>query len=190
MRTPTLQETLAYLGAIQSNGGEEKSLPKIGNRRARTVTKYFAGSSADLSANAAATVLPSTKREPGITNFDQGNVLPKGKHLLVTGIRVLFDTTGIDPKEADWAENAPVCWKNGELSVQQDGQGVLFETPGTDVTNFKASTGNDCDFREVVPFLLRPEASFNIYAKLVGTVVASAYKIELRCIELIEGDKA
>lgn len=189
----TLQESLAFLGAIQPNGIEEKSLPAIGNRRARTVTKYIAGNSEDLSANNGATILAATKKETGVTNFENGNLLPKGKHLLVTGIRVLFDTTAnATTKDADWTSEAPVEWINGELTVAQDGQGTLFQTSGTDITNIGRAnrTSNDDDFRDIVPFLLRPETSFNIEAKLAGSATASVYKVELRCVELTEGDKA
>ncbi len=190
--TLTLEQALAYLGAIQPNGSDQKSLPLVKGRRARTVTKYIAGLSNALATNNGSTVLPATQKATGITNFEQGNILPKGTHLLVIGVRALFDTTAaVTPLTAIWANVAPPIWKNGELTILQDGQGVLFQSSGTDVTNFKASTGNDADFRECVPFLLRPDTTFDIVAKLAGAAAADqAYKIELRCIELIEGDKA
>ena len=188
----TLEQALAYLGAIQPNGNDAKSLPLVNNRRIRTRTMYIAGGSDELSPNNGSTILPSTKKLTGFTNFEMGNILPKGIHLLVTAIRVSFDlTAAATVLTADWAEKAPANWLNGELTVLQDGQGVLFNTSGTDITNTKASTGNDSDFRVIVPFLLRPDTSFDIVAKLASAGLAQQlYKIEFRCIELIEGDKA
>ncbi|HEX8269771.1 MAG TPA: hypothetical protein VF581_07755 [Flavobacterium sp.] len=185
--TLTLVEVLAFLGAIQPNGSEAKSLPQIKGRRARTRTMYVAGYSADLAGNNGALILPSTKKQVGFTNFETGNILSKGAHLLVTGVRILFDTTAAATVlDADWTSNAPVNWLNGEVTISQDGQGVLLNTSGSDITNFKASTGNDADFRDIVPFLLRPESSFNLIAQLASAGAANqAFKLELRCIELL-----
>lgn len=186
----TLQELGVALGAIVPNGAEGKSLPKIGKFRGRSTTRYIAGDATALAANNGSTILPGTLKAVGTTNFEKGNVLPTGTQLLVTGIRTLYDTTGAATVlTADWAEVAPVCFKNGELTISQKGQGTLFSASGTDVTNFKASTGNDDDFRDVVPFLIRDEAEFEIVFSTAGAVTASLYKVELRCVQLTDGDR-
>jgi hypothetical protein len=179
------------LGSIVPNGNEEKSLPKVGRYRGKSVTRYIAGDATQLASNNGSTIVAGTLKSVGTTNFEKGNTLPKGTQLLVTGIRVVYDTTGAATVlNADWAEVAPVCFKNGELTINQKGQGTLFNASGTDVTNFKASTGNDADFRDVVPFLIREEAEFDIVFTTAGAVTASLYKVELRCVQLTDGDKS
>lgn len=183
------QEAVGYLGAIKNAGNEEKSLPLIGTKRGKTVTKYIAGTNASLAANNGKTVVAGTLKAVGTTNFEKGNTLPKGKMLLVTGVRALFDVTAsVTTADANWDGNIPVAFANGEFEISQRGQGTLFSTSGTDVSNFKASTGNDDDFRDVVPFLLRSETEFDITWSVNGTPATGVYKVELRCIELTEGD--
>lgn len=178
----THQDLAAYIGAM----GEDKSLPKIGGKRLRSVTMYKSGLSEDLAANNGSILVAGTKKEVGITNFEDGNRLPKGMSILVTSLRILHDTTAaVTPKTAIWANVAPPIWKNGEFTIRQEGQGVLFQASGTDVCNFKASTGNDADFREVVPFLLRPDADIDMVVSLAGIAAADqAYKVELRGVNL------
>lgn len=185
----TIQETVGYLGAIQPSGNEEKSLPLIGGYRGKTVTKYIAGTNASLAANNGNTILAGTLKAVGTTNFEKGNTLPKGKKLLVTGVRALFDVNAsVTTADANWDGNIPAAFANGEFEISQKGQGTLFASSGTDISNFKASTGNDDDFREVVPFVLRSETEFNIVFSSNGTPATGVYKVELRCIELTEGD--
>lgn len=191
MKTLTLQEALIFLGAINPAGQEKKSLPSIGNYRGRSVTKYASATSGSITSNQGKVILPNTLKAVGTTNFDNGNILPTGKSFLVTGVRVLADTTsGKTTATAVYDTVAPVDFKNGEFKVSQNGQGICFEASGSDVSNFKASTGNDVDFREVTPFLLRSNANFDIEIALNGTVTTAVYKVELRGIELIAGDQA
>lgn len=185
-KTLTLQERLAFLGAIQNN----ESLPSIGGKKIRTATKYVAGQSVELSSNNGQVILPSTLKKVGATNFENGNTLPPEKEFLVSGIRVLFESTVTDINLATWKGDAPVAFKNGELTISQDGQGILFQTSGTDVCNSKAATSNDDDFREVTPFKLRSDSAFNIVFNTAGTVVAGIYKVELRGEEIVSGSKA
>lgn len=186
----TLQESLAFLGAISPVGGEEKSLPKIGDKRAKSATRYIAGQATDLASNNGSIILPGTIKAVGVTNFEKGNSLPAGTSLLVTGIRVLFDSTALATVlNADYAEVLPAGFKNGELTISQQGQGVLFNASGTDVSNWKASTGNDDDFRSVVPFLLRSETEFDIVFSTVGVIAAGIYKVELRVVQLTQDSK-
>lgn len=186
----TFQEQIGYIGAIQSEGNEEKSLPKVGGKRAKAVTKYIAGTIAGLAANNGNTILPGTLKAVGTTNFEKGNSLPKGKKLLVTGVRVLFDVTAsVTVLDANWDSIIPASFANGEFEISQRGQGTLFTTSGTDVANLRnTSTGNDDDFRDVIPFMLRSDVEFNVVFSTVGTTPAGVYKVELRCVELTEGD--
>jgi len=186
MKSLTLQDRLAFLGAIQNN----ESLPSIGGKKIRTVTKYKAGQALDLASNNGHVILPSTLKKVGETNFENGNSLPEGKEFLVSGIRVVFETTATDINLATWKSAAPVAFKNGELTISQDGQGILFQTSGTDVCNSAASTSNDDDFREITPFKLRGATAFNIVFNTAGTVAAGIYKVELRGEEIVSGAQA
>lgn len=189
MNSIKLQDAVNYLGAVTKAGNEDKSLPSIGGYRGKSVTKYVAGTNASLATNNGNTILPGTLKVVGITNFEKGNSLPKGKKLLVIGVRALFDVTAsVTTADANWDGNIPVAFANGEFEISQKGQGTLFASSGTDISNFKASTGNDDDFREVVPFVLRSETEFNIVFSSNGTPAVGVYKVELRCIELTEGD--
>lgn len=183
----TYQEAIQYLASIKDG-----SLPSLNGKKVRSSTKYIAGLSTGLSANNGELVIASTVPAVGVTNFPKGNILPKGTNWLVIGVRMLFDTTtSVTTATALWANVAPVVWKNGELTISQKGEGILFDTSVTDVTNFKASTGNDVDFREVVPFVIREEANYSLKAQLAGTASADqAYKLELRVIEFVDADKA
>lgn len=182
--------TLAsILAAIQPAGTEQKSLVEIGGRRVRAKTLYIAGDAAALGNNNGNALLPAQAKDPGITNIQQAQ-LDKGVHFLATSVRVLFDITTANPKAALWAGVAPVGFKNGELKIGQDGQPLLFEASGTDVTNFKASTGNDDDFRTLeTPFLLLPQKNITVQHSVTAGValpVACSYKIEIRGYEIFE----
>ncbi|MFY0481658.1 hypothetical protein ACI6PS_03560 [Flavobacterium sp. PLA-1-15] len=187
-RVLTNAEALTYLASIKAG----TSLPSVQSRVIKAKTLYIAGASTGLAANNGQLVIPSLVPEVGVTNLPKGNTLPKGTNLLVFGVRVLFETgAGKTTKDADFKSEAPANWKNGELKISQNGTGVLFETSGTDVTNFRASTGNDDDFREVVPFLIRSESPYSIEAQLASAGAANQlYKVELRAIEFVETDKA
>lgn len=184
--TLTLTEALQYVGAIQNQGNAVQSLPQLGNRRIKAVTRYIAGDASDLAANASSTILASTKKETGITNFQNGNLMPTKTNLLVTEIRVLFDTTTANPKDAVWASTAPNAFLNGDIQVGVENNPLTFESSISDVTNFQASTGNDDDFRAVTPFLLLANNSFDIKLLTSGVALPAtcSYKVEVRGIEI------
>ena len=179
----TYAEAVSYLASIK-----EGSLPLVAGRIIKSSTKYIAGLTAGLGQNNGQLILPSTVPAVGTTNLPKGNMLPKGINYLVTGVRILFDTTtGVTLASAGWKSEAPVNWKNGEFKISQNGAGNLFETSGTDVTNFKASTSNDDDFRDIVPVLIRAESAYELQAALAtGSTTDQAYKVELRVIEIVE----
>ena len=182
----SVMDLTTLLASIQPNGAEMKSLPVIKGNRLRSKTYYIAGLSADLSNNGGEALLPQTVKTVGLTNFPSNGKLPNDTYFVCTGVRILFDTTVTDPKLALWANVAPVAWKNGELLIGQDGQPTLFEAPVTDVTNFKASTGNDDDFRDIAGFMLQPNKQISIKSLLAGAPVASVFKIELRGYEVFK----
>jgi hypothetical protein len=176
----TLAEVAQLIGASQPNGKTPGGLPELNGMRLKRQTFYFAGVSGNLSGNSNEVIIPGALKTPGITNFPTGGMLDAKTYFVCTGVRTLFDTTSTtDPTASTWAFNAPACFKNGEFMVGQDGQPTLFESSGTDVTNFKASTGNDDDFREV-GFVWNPQKKATIKLAPVGTVTASTYKVELR----------
>lgn len=179
----TLEEALTYLASIRQG-----SLPVVNGRVIKSATKYVAGLTAGLGQDNGQLVKASMTPAVGLTNLPKGNILPKGVNYLVTGLRILFDTTaGVTLANAQWKSEAPVCWKNGEFKINQNGAGNLFETSGTDVTNFKASTSNDDDFRDIVPVLIRSEAIYELQAALgAGSTANVAYKVELRVVEIVE----
>jgi|GEM_PF-2916510 len=191
----TLAATLGFLGAVPA----EKSLAAVptvngGLKVVRSATYYYAGTLTELSTRSGVVNYPSTQPEISKTNFPTGGRLPKGTHLLVTGVRILCDTAGsVDYKTATYASTPPATVKNGELVIYQNGEGTLFSAPGTDVSpiNRANATSNDDDFRNVVPFLIRAETDFKIqFTPAEGTYTNQLYKLELRCIELKDSDKA
>lgn len=177
---------LAYLADIGLG-----SLPIIEGKTAQSATFYVAGIGSQVSARSGELLESGTKKEVGITNFENGDVLPAKSHLFVTHARLVFDSTtaNVTPKIAKWADSAPVAWLNGEIVISQDGAGKLLQTAISDLTNVKASTGNDDDFREVVPFMIRPEVNFSLLAKLAGAGGAEAWRIELRGILFTDANK-
>lgn len=186
--TLTLTEALQYVGAIQNQGNAVQSLPQLGNRRIKTATRYIAGNAADLAANASSTILASTKKETGITNFQNGNLMPSKTNFLVTELRILFDTTTANPKAAVWANTAPNSFLNGDINVGVGNNPTTFESSISDATNFKASTGNDDDFRAVTPFLLLADNTFDIKLLTSGVALPATccYKVEVRGIEIFQ----
>ncbi len=178
------QEIIEVLGTMVESNGQMSSLPVINSKNFKKVTYYKMGFLADLGANVGNMLLASDKKETGVTNFDYGNTLPKGKSLKVDSIRVLFGTlvTDTDPKTSKYQSDAPVAFVNGEFFIAQDGSGNLFESSGSDVTNRKiATTGNNDDFRNVGDVLLRSESPFQFIAKTVGALPAQCvYKLEIR----------
>lgn len=176
---------LAFLSDI-GNG----SLPILEGKTTKSTTRYIAGVGSEVTAKSGVVLEAGTKKEVGITNFETGDVLPAGVHFLVTEARILFDTTAdVTPKTAVWKGTAPAPWMNGELIVSQDGAGRLFETSISDLTNSKASASNDDDFREIIPFMLRPEINFSIQANLAGAGGNEAYKVEFRGILFKDASK-
>ena len=123
----------------------------------------------------------------------KGTAIGAGINQLVYAIRVLTDTSITTQDEASliaaaWKDTAPVQMKNGRFSMFSGGE--LVRITGTDIHNFKASTGNDADFKDIVPFQLRGDVNFQATFNLAGTpAVKHAYKLEWRAIEFTEISK-
>ena len=124
----------------------------------------------------------------------KGNMLNEGRYQVIDSLRVLADNTLEASTDAElmtavWEGKAPAAFKNGEVKIIQGSE--LLRTTGTDVHNFKASTGNDDDYKDIVPVVLRPSTPISINFKLAGAAPAnSAYKLELRITEFTAIGKA
>jgi hypothetical protein len=180
----TIGEAINIYKAIEQG----KSLPTLNGRLVKSSTKYIAGLAATLGQDNGQLILAKMVPEVGVTNLPKGNMLPAGVNYLVTGVRVLFDTTtAVTVATATWKSEAPANWKNGELKIAQNGTGNVFETSITDVSNWKASTSNDDDFRSIMPVLLKSDTAYEIQVSLAaGSTANQAYKVELRVVEIIE----
>ena len=188
MKKTTILEAIGALSAVQQGNG----VAVMNGRKVRNKVVYIAGLGTTLSTNNNQLVLPSTDKAVGITNLDSGNKLNSGRSLLVTGVRMLFDTTAdVTPLTAGWKSEAPAVFKNGELQISQQGSGDLFNSPIGPICKYNAAIATEDEFTAVVPFLLRPEVPFEIKALLAGATAANqAYRLELDCIEFVDGDKA
>ena len=188
----TVEQQVTSLGTMikaTANGVTESSLPSVAGKPSKTVTKYKAGKGADLQGRNGNLIDINDLKKVGVTNFENGNRLPAGKYFLCTGIRLLFDDTAlVTPQTAKWKSEAPANWKNGEIIISQSGTGKLAEFPVTDLSNWKASTGNDADFREC-EFLLRPEAEFEFLSVLPNAAGEEVYRIELRGYEYTDSSR-
>lgn len=108
----------------------------------------------------------NTKILPGISSFDQQQI-PKGMDFICTEVCALTQATGTNESSGEaglllnaWSDTAPVNVKNADFTVTQGA--LLFSAPGTDICNFRASTGRDADFRTIVPFRIRGGIDFQI----------------------------
>lgn len=173
----SLAERVEYNGLREA----DSSIPSFMGRKVRTATFFIAGIGTDIK-SLGNLIDADTNKKVGYTNFPTGNKLPKGMELQVNGIRALFDktTASVTPLIAKWNTTPDDAWLNGNLSFEQGK--TAFSSPITDVVNFKASTGNDDDFRPITPFTIREQVEFNIIAELAGAAAAgTAWRVEFRC---------
>lgn len=191
-RPLTLPEILAYAGSIEAGNSLPVVDTNLGRKALKRRVHYVTGFLNGIGAYGGETLLPAVAASPGVKSIDK-NMLPAGIPFLLTGIRVLFDTTanvqanGI--ATAIWASVAPVIFKNGEFAISQNGD--VVNTSGTAVTNFKASTGNDDDYLEVSPVILRDNTAISMKMLLGGAAAADqAFKIELIGYDLVDPSRA
>ncbi|WDO13063.1 hypothetical protein MH928_17290 [Flavobacterium sp. WW92] len=183
----TLQEILAFKGAIQPG----TSLPISNNKAIKSVTHYWTGF---LNQLVNGEIVLSKYQDAIGERSLKGNTIPTGTDFFATEIRVTFDTTaGVQAAgilTASFGKTAaPEIFKNGELIINQGAD--LLRTSGSDVSNFKAVSGDDYIFRSVVPFNLRPDVIYSIKAALAGAAaVDQAFKVEIRGFEFVDTDRA
>lgn len=184
----SLEEILKFKGQIAKDNSISVVTASNGEKYAvKSVTEYAAGFLSQLENGEV--LIPANQPIVGVRSI-KGNQLSEGKAQVVTSVRVLFDTTLAAETQAaliaaPFASVAPVQFKNGEFRISQTGE--LLRSSGTDITNFKASTGNDADFREIVPVVLRGGVDMSINIKLSAAATANhAFKVEYRAVEFVK----
>jgi len=177
MKKETFQALLTMAASIPPGA----SMIVINGKAYKSVTHHLSGFLNELVDGEL--VLSSNKDEIGVRSFS-GNSLPAGVDFICTDISAQFDcTTGIQAlgiKKASFGKtDAPVCYKNGKLSIRQGGE--VFKTHASDTCNSQASTGMDANFREILLFKLRQQAEWGAKISLAGTpAVDQAYNILFR----------
>lgn len=186
MDSLTLAEALQAVSRLKA--GEALPTVNIGGVEyfPRKVVKFTSGLS-DAIENTDL-VLPKYDKEVGVRNIDKDQL---DYPFLPTGLRMRFDTTtgvGVTAKTANYKDDAPVYWKNGEIRIQQDSE--LLNLPVSVVGNSYAATSNADDFYPVAPFLIRPNKSFKISTSLAGVAVANhAFRLEIEGIEFVKNNR-
>ena len=95
------------------------------------------------------------KKKLGFTNFDGGNKLNKGRSILITGVRILWDTTAaVTILGALWKSEAPAVFKNGEFKVGTLAAGDIFENPILPFSKYNAALSVEEEIKPVVPFMI------------------------------------
>ncbi|MFN3941496.1 MAG: hypothetical protein ACK4K1_02525 [Flavobacterium sp.] len=182
----SIQVVMGFLAAIFAG----TSAPTVNGQVLKTKVHYFSGFLNDLQDGRV--TKDGLKSEVGVRSISD-NMIPNGIDFLVTGVRVLFDTTaGVQAagiKTAGFASTAPAAFKNGEVTLKQGAD--LLNLTGTTASNHKASTGVIDDTFDIVPVKLRGGVKFDLVFSLAGTAAADqAYKVELIGYELASADRA
>lgn len=179
MKDLQLEEAIRIAGSIRTG----ESLPSLGTNvifNPRSAVKYLSG--LDSQIEQTQLVLQKNASAVGVRNIDK-NMLEFP--FLVTGIRMIFDTTsgaGVTPQTANYKDNAPKYWKNGELAISQEK--LLSKLPVSVLANSYAATNNNDGVFQVSPFMLREGKAFEIQALLTDAVVANnVFRLELIGIE-------
>lgn len=181
MSKKTKAEILMFMASIPALS----SHVEVNGQKAIEKVYYVALPGETITTQSGKLVLPKDRPEIGVTNFPNGDRFPKGKTVLVTGIRLLAEVTaGKTVKTAEWKSEVPAVVKNGELKVRQGA--TLTELPNTAIANFKGvPTTSEDDFREVVPFIFREETPFELMAEFAGILPANTLlRYEFSCIEM------
>jgi len=190
-----LQVLMAFILTIPANASVAVNRFWGNDKTVISATLYIAVWLDGLTSTNGNFLTSNTKILPGISSFDQQQ-LPKGIDFVCTEIRALAQTTGTNEASGTpglalctWVDPAPVNFKNCDFTITQGA--LLFASSGTDVTNFKASTGNDDDFRTIVPFRIRGGINFQINAALPNAGAANqGIKLEMRGYYLANTDQS
>ena len=186
----TVEQMMKWKGLIES--GQSVGIVQIGNKAytVKSVTHYVSAFVSQLLNGEL--LLVKNVATPGIRSIDR-NMLGAGVNFLGTSLRVLSDTSQALETDAaiitlPWATTAPSWVKNGELAIGQGSE--LFRSVGTDVSNWKASTGNDDDFRDIACFQFRPQSptsiKFTLPTGAAAPAAGSAIRVEIRGLEFVE----
>lgn len=179
MQSITLEQAVRTAQLLKS--GEALPSITIGNTEyfPRKAVKFISGLSDKIENTHL--IVPKNVKEIGVRNIDKDQL---DYPFLPTGMRILFDTTtpSVTPDIANYKDNAPVYWANGEITLFQDR--VLTELPVSVLCkNFKELTSTE-EFFSFAPFLIRPNKSFKITTSLAGVAAAGhAYRLEIEGIE-------
>ena len=159
---------------------------KFNGETAKTKVVYIAGKGSDITGNNGELITSTTDREVGITNFDSGNKLNKGRNLQVVGMRLLYDDTAdVAPREATWGKAPTAPFLNGELEFHQNK--LLSTNTVTSIARAGADIAVEDSFVGVIPFVLRSEVEFYIRLKSAGAIQANhAWRLELLTVEFTE----
>ncbi|QEE49612.1 hypothetical protein FUA48_08460 [Flavobacterium alkalisoli] len=190
MKHLSFAEVIGLLPSIQNGNGV--ALTPTG-KKVKRKTYFVAGISGSSDFTSDGKLIDAgTKKEIGRTNFDKGNMLNEGRSFIVTGVRVLFDTTAdVNILTATYKSEAPAPYKNGELKIAQDGSGDFFNNPISAYTKNDYSFEKDVDFMPVVPFQIRPNIPFDIQILTAGLAAAgTAVKVELDGYEFADASNA
>lgn len=181
MRDLSIQEAMSFIPYVQ----EGKGVAIKDGQKARSKVFYIAGLGVELAGKDGQLIEQSTKKETGITNFDGTNKLNSGRRILVTAIRVLFDTTAaVTPKTANWKSEAPSVFKNGDIIVGTTAAGNIFDHPIGPLAKYASSLSVEQEFKQITPFMIMDNVEYSIKILLSGVAaVDQAFRVEFDAIE-------
>lgn len=184
MRNLSIQEAMSFLPLVVAG----KGVAIKDGQKARSKVFYIAGLGVELAGKDGQLIEQSTKKETGITNLDGGNKLNSGRYILVTAIRILFDTTaGVTPKTASWKGEAPGVFKNGDILIGTSAAGNIFDHPIAPLAKYASSLSVEQEFKQITPFMIMDKVEFTIKILLSGAAaVDQAYRVELDAIEITD----
>lgn len=187
-----LSDLMKFFGSIRD--GVSAVIINLGrdSKTVTTVVHYFSGWLNELQDGRV--TKDGLKIDVGLRSIDN-RMIPQEIDFLVTGIRVLFNTTltqtngDSELKGAAWPSTAPGIFQNGEVVIKQGAN--LVRLTGSSASNAKASTGIGDDVMPITPFRLRGGVTFDIVFSLAGPAAANqGYKIELVGQQLAATDRA
>jgi hypothetical protein len=178
----TKLESLAKMGGYIDVIPTGSSIAVVEGQKFKNKGHYFRGFLNTLESGKV--VLPRNTQEVGVYSIDKDK-LPPGIEFIVTGLRILFDTTsgiqaGAGVKGCTWKSAAPAAALNGDLVIKQGDE--LLRAPLTQLVPFNLGTptSNDDTIVSIAPVLLRHSVTFEINFELAGAAaVDQAYNIEL-----------
>lgn len=184
MKGLTLERAISIAADVQA--GKAVAPIRIGNAMyyPRTAVKFVSGLANAIQNGEL--LNPTNDKVPSVRNIDKN----KFEHpFLALAQRMIFDTaTGaaVAPETAVYQDDAPVFFRNGEITLSQGDSGSL-PLPMSVLANNYASTSNKDDFFEHAPYLVRPEKATNLKIEVSGNAPANvAYRWEAYGIEFIK----